>query len=173
MIIVCLLLLAPQLPAQTLPAPKDFTPDPDRALLTALILPGSGQIYNREAWKAPIVWGMFMILGFYADEQHRQYSYTTQALHYLRDSNPETTNPLPRLSSSNLEQRSEGFRRERDYAFILISITYILQAIEAHVSAHLLDFDDDEALSYRSRLFYEPTPLGMIFNLSLSISLRS
>ena len=172
-IALSMLMLLLRSTAEAQPVSNSFRPDPDQALLNGLVLPGSGQVYNREAWKAPLVWGLFVVLGAYADEQHRQYVYATRSLEYINDSNPETVNPIFGRSASNLEQQSERFRRERDYAFILIGVTYILQALEAHVSAHLFDFDDDDVLSYRSKLSYAPTPVGTIFSWSLSLPLKS
>ena len=49
--------------ADSLPQPKvklkEFKPDPNKALLYALV-PGLGQIYNRKYWKLPLVYGAFM-----------------------------------------------------------------------------------------------------------------
>ena len=46
--------------ADSLPQPKvklkEFKPDPNKALLYALV-PGLGQIYNRKYWKLPLVYG--------------------------------------------------------------------------------------------------------------------
>ena len=32
-----------------------WTPDPQRALWLALVIPGAGQMYNRKYWKLPLV----------------------------------------------------------------------------------------------------------------------
>ena len=49
--------------ADSLPQPKvklnEFKPDPNKALLYALV-PGLGQIYNKKYWKLPLVYGAFM-----------------------------------------------------------------------------------------------------------------
>ena len=49
--------------ADSLPQPKvklnEFKPDPNKALLYALV-PGLGQIYNKKYWKLPLVDGAFM-----------------------------------------------------------------------------------------------------------------
>ena len=147
-----------------------FVPHPDKALLISLILPGIGQAYNRETWKIPIIWALFIGLGYYAEEKHRQYVYSSRSLLYVVDKSPSTQNRFPRLSQTDLEYREENFRRDRDYAFILIGLSYFLQAIEAHVSAHLLNFDSDPSLSYLPKPIQTQTPQGRAFGLSFFFS---
>ena len=146
-----------------------FVPDPDRALLLAVVVPGVGQLYNRQAWKLPAVLGIFLTLGYYIDYRHKLYSYVETAIRYETDQNPNTISPFPNLTLSTLRSNAARLRRDRDLLLVLAGVVYVLQAAEAHVAAHLLDFDNDRSLSLRSLPFFGHTRRGPVVGLAVRV----
>ena len=120
--------------------------NPDQALLIGLALPGSGQIYNGETWKLPVVIGTGLTLAYILHVEHKLYTYTRTAFEFISDENEDTINPFPTRSRESLEGSMNRHQRNRDFYIILSSVAYILQAAEAYVGAHLLRFNVDKNL---------------------------
>ena len=135
------------------PSVRTFLPNPNRALLFATLLPGSGQIYNKQPWKLPVVVGVAITIGYYIDYYHNLYSYVGTAYRYETDQDPSTLNPFPNLTATTLRYNLVRLRRDRDMFLILAGVAYLLQATEAYVAAHLLSFDNDMDLSIRGLPF--------------------
>jgi len=113
--------------------------NPRKALLYAAVFPGSGQVYNKKYWKVPIVYAGFLggiyLVSFY-QEQH--VTYRKDLFELLND--PTATNPEG-FSEDQLRSLVDEARRERDYFLVLTGIWYVLQMVDAHVDAHLKEFD--------------------------------
>ena len=161
----------------SLPQPKvkmkTFKPDPNKALLYALV-PGLGQIYNRKYWKLPLVYGAFMGCMYAITWNNKNYGdYSTAYFDIMEDygkvleaeANKETydgpwgswTNyirsgtDLENVKNTqlqdNLKRRKDYFRRYRDLSIIITVGVYALSIIDANVDAQLFDFDISPDLS--------------------------
>ncbi len=119
--------------------------DPRKALLFAAVFPGAGQAYNNSYWKLPIVYGGFAggiyVIDFYQGEYRK---YVNQLYDLLND---------PTLKSSYTEAQLrtliDSNRRQRDRFCALMGLWYILQMVDAHVDAHLKEFDLNPQLQVR------------------------
>lgn len=114
--------------------------NPRKALLYAAVVPGLGQIYNKKYWKLPLVYGGFYAFGYainHYNEINRKYK---QHLYYNLENNTDP-NPDTNLTTAQLRRIEERSRRERDLMVICMGGMYILQMIDAHVDAHLKEFD--------------------------------
>jgi Family of unknown function (DUF5683) len=113
--------------------------DPRKALLYAAVFPGSGQVYNKKYWKLPIVYGGFFggiyLVSFY-QEQHVRFR--KDLFELIND--PAAINPKG-FTQDQLRSLIDKARRERDYFLVLTGLWYILQMVDAHVDAHLKEFD--------------------------------
>ena len=67
-----------------------WTPDPQRALWLALVIPGGGQIYNRKYWKLPLVYGGFMGCIYAMRWNNMMYKDYAQAYLDIMDDDPGT-----------------------------------------------------------------------------------
>jgi hypothetical protein len=111
--------------------------NPRKALLYAAILPGLGQVYNKKYWKVPLVYGGFIWIGFFVNDYHNKYiHYKTMLFQKL-----ENGQLHPQFREEQLRNTVSNYRRERDFMIILMGGMYILQIIDAHVDAHLKEFD--------------------------------
>ena len=129
----------------------------NRATTLAMICPGAGQIYNKSYWRLPIVVGGFATTIYCIDWNNRGYQRFQKAYRLLAEyeSNPDPTlypNGSPdefngRYSASFLKNLRNSYRRNRDLCIILTAGLYILQIIDAHVDAHLRDYDISKDLS--------------------------
>ena len=114
--------------------------NPRKASLYAAILPGLGQAYNKKYWKIPLVYGGFIALGYGIDFYHDNYTRFRSALIAEVDNNPMSVNETG-FNTEQLRRLVDRTRRERDYFIILTGAFYLLQIVDAHIDAHLKEFD--------------------------------
>lgn len=150
---------------------------PHKATIMAMILPGSGQIYNGQWWKVPVLYG-----GIAADiygivwNNKRFVEYKDAFVEYsqyldAKAKDPNTPYPSdpawdkipkgfdvetdPYLQTgagqqwfkNSLSNRKTGFKRNRDLCYIVMGAIYALNIIDACVFAHFYDFEIDDNLS--------------------------
>jgi hypothetical protein len=141
---------------------------PRKALLYAAVLPGAGQIYTKKYWKLPLVYGGLFATGyainFYQDGYQK---YKSELFDLL-----ETEAPLSPsgFTESQLRTIVDRYRRERDLMIIIMAGVYLLQMVDAHVDAHLKEFDLNPTLQVSIRPTAENSMLtGTTAGLSLVI----
>lgn len=116
--------------------------DPRKAILFAAVLPGLGQVYNKKYWKLPLVYGGFIGLGYGVNFYQRGYRDLKDGLFELLETGAPTVNVLGYdLSEDQLRRLTDRYRRERDFFIILTAGMYLLQMVDAHIDAHLKEFD--------------------------------
>jgi len=137
-----------------------------KATTLACICPGAGQIYNRSYWKVPFVVGGFASMIYCIDWNNRGFQRFKKAYQQvsayekaLQDYNglpadqrpeqrPEPTDEFRgRYTSAYLKNLKDNYRRNRDLCIIVSAGLYILQIVDAHVDAHLKDYDISDDLS--------------------------
>ena len=129
--------------------------DVKKATTLSLICPGAGQFYNESYWKVPIVIGGMGSMVYVIDWNNRGYKRFKNAYSLLTDyeKNPDK---YPngsadefggRYSATFLKNLRDSYRRNRDLSILLTAAVYIFQAVDAHVDAHLKDFDVSDNLS--------------------------
>lgn len=163
---------------------------PHKATLMAMALPGSGQIYNGQWWKVPVLYGgvaadLYGII--WNNKRFKEYqaafvSYTS----YLGGGNdeyykdpvwqdiptPYPVNEWPQLQTdrgkewfkTTLQNKKTGFKRNRDLCYIVMGAIYALNIIDACVFAHFYDFeiDDDLSINILPTSSYSPVSGGTL-----------
>lgn len=126
--------------------------DPRKALLFAAVLPGLGQVYNKKYWKLPLVYGGIGATAYAINFYQDGYRLYRRELFYNLDNNlaqDTQVNPNTGYTTSQLRTIVDRYRRERDFMIIVMMGVYILQMVDAHVDAHLKEFDLNPNLQVR------------------------
>jgi hypothetical protein len=145
-----------------------FNPQPSQAVKWGLLIPGGGQIYNRDWWKLPIVYGALGGAAYAVVLNHQQYR-------QLDRQYQQTTSEQNPRGDQTLKVLRDSYRKNRDLSIILGALGYALSAVEAFVDAHLYHFDVSPDLSLRMqpRVLYDNRASGGLQpGLSLSLHLR-
>lgn len=137
-------------------------PDADKAVWFSAVLPGLGQIYNRQYWKLPIIYGGALGIAYAITWNNQMYVDYRKAYLDLIDSDPDTRsyeNLLPNGTTIDDSNRStyertfqngqETYLRYRDLSIIAAGVLYILTMIDAYVDAQLFDYDISPDLSVK------------------------
>lgn len=147
--------------------------DPNKAAMLSAVLPGLGQAYNNQYWKIPLIYGGGIILAHYINYNHRIYHEFRNALIAIKDGDPATENPYARFRETSLTRNRDAFRRNRDFLMIIGAAYYLLNVVDAHVSAHLHEFEVNDKLSLNISPSIEPSPLfSQAVGLSVSLRLK-
>lgn len=132
-------------------------PEPKKVLLRSVMVPGWGQITNKQAWKVPIVYGLLGGLTYYSIDMHKKY-HDYRAAYYNSVNGAESdlrfgSTPSyisPTASASSLRNNRNFFRNRRDFVYVSIALAYVLNIVDAYVFAHMRSFDVSDNLSMRT-----------------------
>lgn len=139
---------------------------PTKAAFYSAILPGLGQAYDKKYWKIPIVYGaMGTSIYFYLDNNKKYHRYRDAYKMRLAGQKDEF---YGEYSDQVLINAQRTFQRNRDLSFLLTVGFYVLNIVDANVTAHLLQFNVNDNLSlapdiYQNELNYKQN-IGLTLN---------
>jgi hypothetical protein len=138
---------------------------PSRAAFYSAILPGLGQIYIGKAWKVPFVYAALgaAIYGYVYNQKELDRYRTAYKRRNSGYTNDEFIKLIP--NKNTLLEGMKFHKNYRDMSFLFILGTYMLNILDANVSAHLMQFNIKDNLSvkpkFESDLFGTDTNVGL------------
>lgn len=119
-----------------------------KAGLYSLILPGSGQLYNKRYWKVPLFVGAeagAIAILIYNIDVYNEWNDGYQAM-----ANGTADNVFGLTDISTVRTIRDSKRQNKDYAWIGLIAVHIITAADAFVDRHLIEFDveDDIAVKF-------------------------
>ena len=160
-----------------------------KATTLSAICPGAGQIYNKSYWRVPIVIGGLASTIYTIDWNNRGYqrfktAYTLKAdwdkltkEEKFEERDKKYPNGQPdefrgAYSATFLQNLKNSYRRNRDMCILLTAGVYILQIIDAHVDAHLKDFDISDDLAMNLEPYFGTTAVMTKPTLGVNLSVK-
>jgi hypothetical protein len=139
---------------------------PSKAAFYSSIIPGLGQVHTRRYWMLPIIYGGLGASHYYYNFNKKEMNkyrtaYKRRLAGYFDD---EYMDIIP--ENEKLLEGMKFHRRYKDFAFMFLVGTYVLNIIDANVGAHLLQFNVSEDLSF------EPYIENQYFDFSQSAGIK-
>ena len=141
---------------------------PSKAAFYSAVIPGLGQAYLGKAWKIPIIYAAIGASLYYFDVNNKEMNeyrnaYKRRLNGFYDDRFLELARPI---TTEQLLLGMEFHKNYRDIAIVLAALSYMLNILEANVSAPLLQFNVSEDLSVKPNLIIDEEIRG--FRLALN-----
>ncbi|MCU0468354.1 MAG: DUF5683 domain-containing protein [Arcicella sp.] len=171
---------------------KYFKIIPRVSTIRSAMVPGWGQISNRQYWKLPLVAGGFGTIIFfivYNDTRYHHYkgwlSLTYPSEDGKRLAVPSVNVPLYNIVDTNGNQAFReynqsqlnnivgGYRRNRDGSYLLLAVVWAANIIDANVTAHLKTFDVTDDISLKIQpTFSNPETMSPMLGAKLTLAFK-
>lgn len=136
---------------------------PSKAAFYSAIIPGLGQAYLGKAWKIPLVYAAMGTSYYYYNLQNNQMkeyrtAYKQRLNGIFNDRFLEKDIPI---TTDQLLIGIEFHKNYRDMAMLFLAASYMLNILEANVSAHLLQFNVNDDLSITPDFIFDEQQRGI------------
>ena len=143
---------------------------PRKATLRSAIIPGWGQVYNKQIWKVPLVYAALGTVAGIFIVNVKEYNGLRQAYKLKIDTFPTNDIDIPSkysvLSANSMKFYRDEYRKNVDMSVLAFIIAWGLNVVDATVSAHLKQFDVNDDLSMKLKPTFQAngqTGVGLVF----------
>jgi len=140
---------------------------PARAAFYSAVLPGLGQAYNEQYWKIPIAYGGLATTVYFYIRNDKEYDRFRDAFK-RRLAGFEDDEFFGQVTDQGLIEAQRFYQRNKEVSLLVTVAVYVLNIVDANVSAHLRQFNVSEDLSLTPDFNFDElsgkTSLGMSLN---------
>lgn len=127
-----------------------FSGPPAKAFAMSLLLPGSGQIYNRKYWKLPFVYGALAGMGYIVYVNRKNYQRLDRAYRMRVDLGQASMDEFQGIYNvDQLQSLRQQYSKILFESYVRFGLVYLAVAVDAYVDRHLLHFDISDELSWQ------------------------
>ncbi len=168
------IIVVPQEQRKGIFAWRDSVVIPKRSAFYSLILPGLGQINNRDHLyiKLPIIYGLLGVGIYFYINNATNYNDARREYAYRLDKGTFLFPKYENFSLADVQNDRDYYKRFLDMTVLLSVAGYGLQVIEANAAAHLKGFDVSDDISMQVRPTGMPTPYGIVPGVTFAFKFR-
>jgi len=149
-----------------------FAGKPGKAMFMSLVIPGTGQIYNKSYIRLPFVYGAVGGTGWVMVNYIQKYNCLKEAYVAAIDGTPfnpshdsDFCDQVKNIQDpARLRILRDEYNTYRQRAILIFALVWVAQGIDAYVDAHLKEFNisDDLTFEFTSKSFDDPVaPMRM------------
>ena len=145
---------------------------PDVALRWSL-LPGAGQVYNRQAWKVPVIYAAFATVGYFIYDNYKAMSlFKDEYLYRVNNDDQPLNADYAAYPTGNIYELYNSYNHSFQLMVVIAAGIYGLNLLDAYVFGHLFDFSIDDNLSLNLSPSLLPSTSGLYPSLGLNLNLN-
>ncbi|MFC5046368.1 DUF5683 domain-containing protein [Aquimarina hainanensis] len=141
---------------------------PAKAAFYSAIVPGLGQAYTKKYWKIPIVYAAIGTGVYFYTENTNQYNRFRDA--YKRRITGIPDEEFKDFSDDQLISIQRRYRREQELSLLVTVGLYLLNIVDANVTAHLQNYNISEDLTLQPKINIDRFNTSPNYGLSFSYS---
>ena len=158
---------------------------PRTATIRSAMVPGWGQVYNRQYWKLPLVAGAFAVNIYFIVRNDMRYHYYRNILgttYAGGTTSTATTFKVPiyddpasirEYNQDQLNNIVAGYRKNRDGSYLILLAVWAANIVDANVTAHLKTFDMTDDISLKIQpTFSSPDIMEPVFGAKLILAFK-
>ncbi len=139
---------------------------PARAAFYSAVLPGLGQVYTGKYWKVPIVYAALGTGVYFYLQNNNNYNRVRDI--FKRRLAGFTDDEFPNITNDQLISLQERYRRDQELSLLVTVGIYLLNIVDANVTAHLQQYNVTEDLSFKPKINFNEFDAGLNYGLSLN-----
>lgn len=149
---------------------------PARAAFYSAVLPGLGQVYTRKYWKVPIVYAALGTGIYFYKQNNDNFNRVRDAFKNrlagrpdeFTITDPDTGIVIETVTDEGLVSLQQRFRREQELSLLITAGLYLLNILDANVTAHLQQYNLNKDLTFNPQINFSEFDNKPNFGVSLN-----
>lgn len=144
-----------------------------KASTLSAILPGAGQVYNKQAWKIPIIYAGAGVATYLAiNNYNNAVKFKTEYYNRIENNTAELLTDYSKYSDESILSLYNAYNKNFQLSIVAGVAVYLLNIIDAMVYGHLYEFNIDENLSAKISPYYLPPTSFSTHNIGFNLSIK-
>jgi hypothetical protein len=130
---------------------------PTKATLLSTFIPGAGQVYNRQAWKVPIIYVAAAAVTYFAVYNYNNKEKFKKEYYNRIDSTGTLLPDYVTYSNESIYNLYNAYKDNFQLSLIIGGVFYVANIVDAFVYGHLFSFDISDDISMNLHPLYVPS----------------
>jgi hypothetical protein len=146
---------------------------PRKASTLSAILPGAGQVYNKQAWKIPIIYAGAGVATYLAVSNYQNtLKFKNEYYNRINNNTADLLSDYEKYSDESILSLYDAYNKNFQLSIVAGVAVYLLNIIDAMVYGHLYEFNIDENLSAKISPYYLPPTTFSTHNIGFNLSIK-
>lgn len=144
-----------------------------KASTLSAILPGAGQVYNKQAWKIPIIYVGAGAVSYFAINNYKNaIKFKNEYYNRIDNNTAELLTDYSKYSDESILALYDAYNKNFQLSIAIGAAVYLLNIIDAMVYGHLYEFNVDDNLSAKISPFYLPPTNFTTHQIGINLSIK-